>query len=210
MKFRFRICRDDSPVNPFQEGEGIIILGSHKRYNIGRHRGALEELEKNYKFSWNSMIKRNIGWDGVRLELLEVFKGALILPVFALDHGDVNFSCVKFNDRFDSGQVGFVIMTKETRSDNLENDVQVLHSHVKIYSDYFNGEVYGWELECEGASELEGSCWGYISSVPPEDVPFPVPADVVSKAQENPETWVEFEVEVLLPPHISLDMETTG
>ena len=79
----------------------------------------------------------------------------IILPVFMFDHGGVTLSTIPFSCPWDSGQVGWVYTTHKTMEDEEIHDYQAavdtLRKEVELYSKYFNGEIYEYEIEEEGS-----------------------------------------------------------
>lgn len=87
-------------------------------------------------------------------EFLELVKkeseGGIYLTVYMLDHSEVWFSTTSFNDRWDSGQVGYIYVSgdrikseyKELTPESLKIAEKVLKNEVERYGKYANGEVY--------------------------------------------------------------------
>jgi hypothetical protein len=84
-----------------------------------------------------------------------------------------------FNDRWDSGRVGFIYATRKDILDNwggkkLTKDLRqkahdLLVAEVQDYDDYLTGNVYGYVLEDEDGEEL-WSCWGYAGDTAVEQI----------------------------------------
>lgn len=117
--------------------------------------------------------------------------GAVALPVFMYDHSGISLSTSNagypFNCEWDSGQVGVIFVekakileayaVKELTDDIRSKVIACLKGEIKVYSQYLNGEVYGYTIErkvaagtscptCHHAEpeHLEDidSCWGFI------------------------------------------------
>lgn len=136
---------------------GTLLL-KHERFNFPDESG-LDTTEVN---SWEEM--RNYICDNLDI--------AIIMPVYMIDHGDIHISTGKFNDRFDSGQIGFIYVTKETLfleyGKILDDQVilkatQLLNAEIATYSSYVNGDVYGFTISNDMGHELEAS-WGYYGT----------------------------------------------
>lgn len=103
------------------------------------------------------------------------------LPLYAYIHSGVALSLgntsYPFNDRWDSGQVGWVLVKKNQGFRNIRKAAMSLLSE---WNSYLSGEVYGFEVErisehdedCEGdLSECQcdgehvDSCWGFIGDI---------------------------------------------
>ena len=103
-----------------------------------------------------------------------------ILPLFLYDHSGITISCAPFSCGWDSGQVGYIYVSKEairkewkvqkigpklrkTIVDNLEGEV-------KTYDQFLTGEVFGYEVykihncgECgKEDEEFVDSCWSFF------------------------------------------------
>jgi hypothetical protein len=94
---------------------------------------------------------------------------AVILPLFLYDHSGITMNTTGFNCRWDSGQVGFIfiskakalkefggkIITKKLR-ERLET---YLKNEVETYDQYLTGDVWGVQVFEDG--EEVDSCWGF-------------------------------------------------
>ena len=77
------------------------------------------------------------------------------LPLYLYDHSGITMSTGSFGDPWDSGQVGFIYVTKEDiekeygafNEKNLETAMSVLQGEVDIYDQYIQGDVYWYRLE---------------------------------------------------------------
>lgn len=116
--------------------------------------------------------------------LLEKHCNIIALPLFLYEHSGITMSTTSFNDRWDSGQVGWIYTDKETvlsqrdKFQNIKGNLikitkhnwkeaayQFLKREVKEYDMYLQGDVYGIVIE-EYDSDLEefdkiDSCWGF-------------------------------------------------
>ena len=101
------------------------------------------------------------------------------LPLWLYDHGGITMSCgarhYPYNDRWDSGQAGWIITLKKTVMETFgetedgwrELAADVMQSDAGIYDHYLTGEVYGYTLYEERNGEWEDtgdSGWGYYGS----------------------------------------------
>jgi len=103
----------------------------------------------------------------------------VILPLYLYDHSGISMSTGSFNDRWDSGQVGWTYATMEEIKNNwmLKNGEEtsdeytkaaekLLEGEVRTYNSYLTGNVWGFKLEektetCETCSnnlECPKSC----------------------------------------------------
>jgi hypothetical protein len=96
---------------------------------------------------------------------------AICLPIYMLDHSGIALSTGSFGDPWDSGQVGWIYVTREKMLKDamakratrkvIENAMRVLKAEIEEYGQYVNGECYGFIVEDEDGKELD-SCWGFI------------------------------------------------
>jgi hypothetical protein len=105
-------------------------------------------------------------------------KDVVALPLNLYDHSGITMStgsAYPFNDRWDSGQVGFIYMT---RSEILKEfgariltaklraaAIKCMESEVEVYDDYLTGNVYGYTIaptdDPDGVLE---SSWGFFGN----------------------------------------------
>jgi len=120
----------------------------HRRYNLGD--------------------KHNLTIDAAK-ELIEK-NNVISLPLYLYDHSGITMNTTGFSCPWDSGQVGFIYVTKEQIkqeynakriSKKLEKKVlDVLRCEVDTYDKYLRGEVFGFNVEKDG--EFFDSCWGFF------------------------------------------------
>lgn len=115
-------------------------------------------------------------------------EGYLWLRVYKYEHGGVAYNTTGFSCKWDSGQVGYIIVSKKTvrkeygikRITQKWNDkiLDYLKGEIEMYSDWANGDVYGYRISklsednpiqdaqstnllYEDFAEIE-SCWGFF------------------------------------------------
>ena len=160
--YSIKIEQDDNPINPREDDNLGTMICFHRRYDLGdKH-----DLNKD---DFNS-------WDEVYNYLKKECKAAVILPLYLYDHSGIAISCDSFIGReqhaeWDSGQVGFIYVSKETlKKEKLEKRSKkiiekYLQGEVETYNQYINGEVYGFIIEDENGNPVEdGSCWGFYDT----------------------------------------------
>jgi len=158
-----RIKRDDYPQNPREwDNLGTMVCG-HKRYSLGDEQAQNTELYT----SWDEwleyeVVKPNGGWSNI-----------IALPLYLYDHGGITISTAPFVCPWDSGQVGWIYVTKprireeygvKRVSKRLLYEVEaVLRSEVETYDQYLQGFVYGYmTFSLENGGLVDGdSCWGF-------------------------------------------------
>lgn len=108
---------------------------------------------------------------------------AVMLDLYLYDHSGITMSYRPFSCPWDSGQVGYIYVTKETLRKEysvkrvtksiIDRARKVLQGEVETYDDYLTGNVWGYDIEITGSKtcdacgnverpvEFEDSCWGF-------------------------------------------------
>ena len=94
----------------------------------------------------------------------------LCLPLYLYDHSGITIATKPFSCPWDSGQVGYIYITREQVCKEygckrigkkvLEKVAKVLQSEVETYDLYLRGEVYGYVIKDEQDGVID-SCWGF-------------------------------------------------
>lgn len=159
-----RICWEEDPENPRDWDNLGTIIGWHRRYNIG-DKNPFSTPEE-----FHEWLKEH---------------PSIVLNLYMLDHSGVTFNTSGFSDPWDSMQVGYAyVELSRVRSEYRKKHIsqklvekvkQMLQSEVRVYSQYANGEVYGFTIErlctCGKCSdehtETLDSCWGFYGDTDP-------------------------------------------
>lgn len=157
--YEIKIMIDSDPMNPRTDWDpyGTMVC-FHNKYNLGDEHdfGSPEDL-----LSFLKEKKDNI----------------VALPLYLLDHSGITMRTSSFNDPWDSGMVGYIYkeLTPETIGefsqewiDKYHNGKSVaevvqciLEGEVKTYTQFLEGDVYGYEVQFEDDSD---SCCGFFGS----------------------------------------------
>lgn len=147
------IAKREKPVSAYYS-EPIALLYELAGLDIDNYRDEHE---------YNEMPKEEL------YRLIEE-KGTLISPLYLYDHSGITISMGGFSCPWDSGQVGWIYVTKETIENEWGNGPDAYHkamncmkSEVETYDDYLTGNVWGWRIGSENDDNIE-SCWGYYGS----------------------------------------------
>ena len=151
--YRIEVFTDEHCENPVQNWD---MLGEyfcwHRQYNLGNSkRFETPEEVVEYAKKTNSML----------------------FSLYLYDHSGIALSLSNshypFNDRWDAGQVGFVLVDREKAlkeygkkklSKQLRQRIsQVIEGEVETYNQYLSGDVYGYVVSKD--REETDSCWGY-------------------------------------------------
>lgn len=166
--FKIKVYQDEDPGNPRTEWDNLgTMCCFHKRYELGDN----SEDWLGRKLSSDEFS----GWDGLEKYLIKSEKAAVILPLYLYDHSGITMNTTGFSCQWDSGQVGWIFISRpkilkeygwkvlsKKRKERIE---QYLRNEVETYDQYLRGDVYGYEIESPEGYEVEdGSCWGYYGS----------------------------------------------
>jgi len=144
--YLIEIEQDINPESPRKWGNLGTMVCFHRNYNLGdKH----DIKFQNYS-GWEEM-KKHIMKSG------EVSGGiCVILPLYLYDHSGITMNTTGFSCRWDSGQVGWIFVSKEKvrgeysvkRISNKlkERITQYLINEVKTYDQYITGDVYGYTI----------------------------------------------------------------
>jgi len=140
---RIVIKQENYPDSPRCWDNLTKMVCFHKRYDLGD------------KFSeYNSSAFDS--WEELSEQLHKDYNIAAILPLYLYDHSGITMSTGSFDCQWDSGQVGFIFITKETMIENFggknlteklkEQAVEICKADVKTYDQYLTGEVYRYTI----------------------------------------------------------------
>lgn len=149
-----RIFADDDPGNPRTEWDnGAHMVCWHRRYCLGDAHDFSEPAD------FEAWAKEQ--------------RGIEIAPLFLYDHSGITISMGRFSCPWDSGQVGYIYMTREdilceygkpngrvTRTMR-EKARALMEGEVQTYDEYITGQVYGYTIEDRAGNEYD-SCWNFF------------------------------------------------
>jgi len=153
----YQIIQDQDAANPRTEWDNLgTMVCFHKNYILG---------DRGHTYDCNDYGS----WDEMEADIRKRENVAVILPLFLYDHSGITMNTTGFNCRWDSGQVGFIfiskakalkefggkIITKKLR-ERLET---YLKNEVETYDQYLTGDVWGVQVFEDG--EEVDSCWGF-------------------------------------------------
>ena len=158
-KYNISIEQDPDPQNPRTEWDNLgTMVCFHKRYDLGDEH---DYKEDDY-----------YGWDELEEAITKEEDPAVILPIYMLDHSGITVSTQPFSCPWDSGQVGFIFISKEKvlkeyslggdtiPDETLETVEKCLRGEVETYDQYLTGDVWGYIIEDEDGEHVD-SCWGF-------------------------------------------------
>ena len=153
------VTQDEYASSPREDDNLSKMICFHGRYNLGD--------KHDYKHQDYS------GWVEMEKAIIKNESPAIILPLYLYDHSGITISTSPFSCRWDSGQIGFIFVSKEKlrkeysvkriTKEIIDRATKVLLAEVETYDLYLRGEVYGYTLLNENG-EIEDSCFGFIGS----------------------------------------------
>ena len=152
--YNLQVFRDEYAANPRAWDNLGKLVCWHTRYNLGDKHEYESPLD-----SYES----------------DEYKNALVIwPVYLYDHSGITISNFDFGDRWDSGQIGYIFVTKDKAQEEygLLNETTTelirerLMSETKMYDQYLQGDCYAFRITDENGEEIDGCggfFWGGIS-----------------------------------------------
>ena len=162
--YRIRTFYDEDGDSPRNWDNLGTMVCFHSRYDLGdKH----EYHHQDYN-----------GWDEMEKDIIKKENVAVILPLYIYDHSGITMNTTGFSCGWDSGQVGFIFISKEKIREEfnikritkewVEKITEYLKGEVETYDQYLRGEVFGYRIvkvsTCDLGHEHEeevDSCWGY-------------------------------------------------
>ena len=156
---RLEIVQDENPQNPrsldYTDGNIVKMICFHSRYDLGD--------KHDYNFHDYS------SWEEMESDIIRKEKPFVIQRMYLYDHSGITIATKPFGCRWDSGQVGFAIITKEMMRETFnikrvtkkwfDKAVEYLNGEVETFDQYLTGDVYGFEVY-EDDEQID-SCWGF-------------------------------------------------
>lgn len=156
---------DDNDMNPRTEWDHVgTMVCWHSRYKLGDEQPShppdefFLRLMQDREFDAGRDVPDEINMDHVARYIDRHF---YVLPLYLLDHSELSMSTGSFGDPWDSGQVGWIYMSKEeAKKEHLSDPLATLRSEVAEYDQYLTGDVWGYTITDGGGHHLD-SCWGF-------------------------------------------------
>ncbi len=163
-KYRLTIYPDYDCSSPREWDNLGTIVYSHRNYILGDEKA--ENI--NCYEGWDEWFQHELGDD------------VIALPLYLYDHSGLTMRTRPFSCPWDSGQVGYIYITREDARNEFgvkrisakleQRIIDCLESEIKVYDHWGTGDVYGFVLEsiehcaecdCTEYKHLD-SCWGFI------------------------------------------------
>ena len=162
--YLIRTYYDDCPESPRSWDNLGTMVCFHKRYSLG------DEHDYNHN-DYNS-------WDEMEKDIIKKENVGVILPLYLYDHSGITMNTTGFSCNWDSGQVGFIFISKKKMLEEYGGKIvtkklkervsEYLKGEVETYDQFLQGDIYGYKIfkvtECDHGHEHEeelDSCWGF-------------------------------------------------
>jgi hypothetical protein len=156
-KYQIDIIQDSDPESPREWDNLGKMVCFHSSYNLGdKH----DYNHNNYN-----------GWDEMEKDIIRNENVGVILPLYLYDHSGITMNTTGFSCRWDSGQVGFIFISKEKIREEFGHKYvtqkvrdrveKLLVGEVQTYDQYLTGDVYGYRITDTETDEELDSCWGF-------------------------------------------------
>lgn len=170
-----KIIADPDAENPRSWDEpASVMVCDHRRYTLGdesAHALAAEDIRasRDYRARWDEELDFGFGPDLYRA--IQRCSDIVSLPLYLYDHSGITMSTAPFSCPWDSGQVGFIYMTKATALHQFmggrrltaqlrERVLGYLRTDVEVYDQYLTGDVWGYVIEDDDGEQVEdGALW---------------------------------------------------
>lgn len=152
-----RTYYDNYPDNPRNWDNLGTMVCFHKRFDL-----------------WDTTDYRSVhygAWGDLRNDIEEKEGEVTILPLFLYEHGGITIRTSPFGCQFDSGQVGFIYVSKDKiEKEGIDESkvIEYIENEVETYDKFLRGECFGYKvfkiktcsLGHKHEEEVE-SCFGY-------------------------------------------------
>ena len=159
-KYKIEILHDDQPFDPRDDDNLGTMVCFHNGYNLGD------------KHDYNQTDY--CGWDELKDAIIKNENVGVILPLFLYDHSGITMNTTGFHCPWDSGQVGFIFISKEKiryeyskkriSKQLIKRVLGYLKSNVETYDQYLTGDVYGYRITNTETDEEMDNSWGIFGS----------------------------------------------
>jgi hypothetical protein len=146
------IVGSDFAENPRQHGDNsTVIVAFHKRYHFDNESNLRSE-----DFT---------GWQDMQQHIVSECDAVIVKPLYLYDHSGLSLSTAPFGCRWDSGQIGFIYMTRATADKDFGGDLTragaALDAEAAVYAQYVSGDVHDVLVYDEDGNLIESLCGIY-------------------------------------------------
>jgi len=134
-KYLIEIYQDTDTESPREWDNLGTMVCFHRRYDLGdKHDYDSDDYS---------------GWEEMKEAIIKQEKVHTILPLYLYDHSGITISTGPFSCNWDSGQIGWIFVSKEKVKEEGMDESKVedyLKGEVKTYDQYLTGDVYGYRI----------------------------------------------------------------
>lgn len=177
--YTLKLASHKYPENPRIDYDCLgVMVCDHRSYNLGDEDGlsqAVSLVRQHYPES--VLDEYDLRDHPTVLKLLNDSDAAVVLPLYLFDHSGITMRTTPFSCPWDSGQVGFIFLSKEKArqeygwkrltKQRVEKLESYLCAEVKEYDYYLRGDAWGFEAYENGV--LVDSCFGFWGNDPNEN-----------------------------------------
>ena len=153
--YEIEIYQDEFPENPREWDNLTTMVCFHKRYDLPNETEYNSDMFSSWEHLENQIHKDN--------------DICVCLPVYMHDHSGITVRTYPFSCQWDSGQIGFIYVTKnkikkEFNKKRISKELtkkvkQYLIHELETYDDYITGNAYGYSVIKD--NKILDSCSGY-------------------------------------------------
>lgn len=165
--YMIEVSLEENPRDPRENDNLTKMVCFHRRYTLGDKHDYKKE-------DYNS-------WDKLKKAIIKKEKPAAIAPLYLYNHSGVSIATTPFSCTWDSGQVGFIFVSRETLfkeflgkklTDELRKKAQELISaEAEEYNSYIQGDVKQYTVQDQDG-EVVDSCSGFIGMTDEEIIEY--------------------------------------
>lgn len=218
---------DTDPQNPREDYDhAAIMVCEHRRYTLGDKDGAdlaksAVRASRDYRPSWeddvwgNNRLIAEQKWDLSEppdlWAAVQACSDIVSMPLYLYDHSGITMSTSKFSCPWDSGQVGFIFLTKDKileewghkrlppqqlLTKKLKEQARAcMEAEVEEYDQYLTGDIYGFVVT---RGDEEESCRGFYGLDTARDEAKSI-AEHMEKADATTQVTPAVQVEATAP-----------
>lgn len=183
---------DSDPQNPREDYDhAATMVCEHREYNLGDKDGRDEansavRSSRDYRASWEDDVytpsgnplryaKYDFNHPAQLWAAVQACSDIVSMPLYLYDHSGITMSTSKFSCHWDSGQIGFIFLTKDkileewghkrlppqqTLTKKLKEQARAcMQAEVEEYDQYLTGQIYCFEVTAPDG--CEESCCGF-------------------------------------------------
>lgn len=134
------------------------------------------------------------GWKEMKKAISNKLDAAVIVPVYMYVHSGATISTKPFSCPWDSGQLGFAVVTKKDLRENysikrctqkyIEKAKEHIEAEVNTLDQYIRGDVYGFEIEDKNGNCIDSCCGFYGHDITTNGMEDHIDAEIFEELKE--------------------------